>query len=102
MNYYINSNNGDYITENNGKYILTLIPRITQTGEYMKWEAIEITPLQFQTLKGFIPIKSKKLFGRKRKTYTPTLSNGLKGIPKRTELPTISEARDIILKELGL
>ena len=103
MNYWINSNSGDYITENNGQYTLTLLPRFDEAGKYMSWENVTITPTQFNSLKGFIPIKEKKLFNnRQRKTYGPTLSDGSKGRPKRVELPTKAETRDEILKSLGL
>lgn len=103
MNYWINSNSGDYITENNGQYKLTLLPRFDEFGKYMSWENVEITPSQFKSLKGFVPIKEKKLFNnRQRKTYGPTLSDGSKGKAKRVELPTKAESRDQILKSFGL
>jgi hypothetical protein len=51
MNYWINSNSGDYITEDNGKYKLTLLPRWTgeygDYNNYLKYETIELTPIQF-------------------------------------------------------
>lgn len=111
MNYWINSNSGDYITENNGKYELILLPRWAgdygDYDNYLKYETIELTPIQFESIKGFIPIKQKKLFSRlnkfnDRKRYAPTLSDGTKGKAIRTEVPTIQESREYRLKELGL
>jgi hypothetical protein len=64
MNYWINSNSGDYITEENGQYKLHLLPRwIGEYGDYsnyLKYEAIELTQAQFESMKGFLPIKEKK------------------------------------------
>jgi hypothetical protein len=112
MNCWINSNSGDYITESNGKYQLHLLPR--WTGEYGDYEnflrsdLIELTPIQFETIKGFIPIKEKKLFSRLNsfreagRRYAPTLSDGSKGKSTRVEVPTIQESREFRLKELGL
>ena len=51
MNYWINSNSGDYITEDNGKYVLHLLPRwVGDYGDYDNYqgsEYIELTPIQF-------------------------------------------------------
>lgn len=111
MNYWINSNSGDYITEKDGQYKLHMLPRwIGDHGDYenfLKPETIEITPIQFESIKGFIPIKQKKLFSRlnkfnDRKRYAPTLPDGTKGKAMRVEIPTIQEAREYRLKELGL
>ncbi len=104
MKYWINSNSGDYILLNNsGKYILYLITRFVD-GKYLPMEIIELTDSQFLMIKGFVPIKAKKLFNndRKRKVYAPTISGGNKGESKRIEVPTKSEFRDKILKELGI
>ena len=111
MNYWINSNSGDYITEDNGQYKLNMLPRwVGDYGDYdnyLKHETIELTPIQFESIKGFIPIKQKKLFSRlnkfnDRKRYAPTLSDGTKGKAVRVEVPTIQDAREHRLKELGL
>ncbi len=38
MNYWINSNSGDYITEDNGNYKLNLLPRwVGEYGDYNKY-----------------------------------------------------------------
>lgn len=104
--YYINSNSGDYIIESNGKYTLNLISRypiVDGVMTYQPHESIEITPSQFHALKGFIPIKEKKLFNnRVRKNYAPTNSDGTKGRSERIQVPTKAETRDEILKSLGL
>lgn len=111
MNYWINSNSGDYITEDNGQYKLNMLPR--WAGDYGDYEnflngdTIDLTPIQFESIKGFIPIKEKKLFSRlnkfnERKRYAPTLSDGTKGKAMRVEIPTIQESREQRLKELGL
>jgi hypothetical protein len=111
MNYWINSNSGDYITEDNGQYKLHMLPRwVGDYGDYDNFlnpETIDLTPIQFESIKGFIPIKEKKLFSRlnkfnDRKRYAPTLSDGTKGKATRVEIPTIQEAREHRLKELGL
>jgi hypothetical protein len=107
MNYWINSNSGDYITENNGRYQLTLLSRWDSDENYLKDEIIEITPIQFESMRGFIPIKQKKLYFKLnrynyRNIYAPTISDGSKGKAIRTEVPTIQEAREYRLKELGL
>lgn len=116
MDHWINSNSGDYITlDNSGNYTLCLISRyiepiydekydiLIMKGYYLKFEQIKITPAQFAAVKGFVPIKSKKLFGRQKKNYAPTLSGGVKGKSMRMgNIPTKSESRDSILKSLGL
>jgi hypothetical protein len=111
MNYWVNSNSGDYITENNGKYKLHMLPRWVgdygDYGNFLRDDLIELTPIQFESMRGFIPIKEKKLFSRlnkfnSRKRYAPTLSDGSKGKATRVEVPTIQEARELRLKELGL
>jgi len=101
MNYWINSNSGDYILEHDGKYYLHLISRWVD-NVYFPFEKIEITKSQFEAIKGFIPIKKKKLFSRSSKKYAPTLSDGTKGRSERVRVPSISESRDKILRELGL
>ena len=106
MNYWINSNSGDYVSlSSSGVYSLHLIPRWSDDGEslkYEKYEIIEITPVQFESLVGFIPIKQKNLFRRKEKKYGPTLSDGTKGNSVRVNVPSKSEVREKILKQLGL
>jgi hypothetical protein len=112
MNYWINSNSGDYITEDNGRYQLHLLPRwVGEYGDYLtylKHETIELTQAQFESMKGFLPIKEKKLFSRLNsfreagRRYAPTLSDGTKGKATRVEVPTIQESREQRLKELGL
>ena len=98
-------------TESNGQYKLILLPRWAgEDGDYstyLKYEEIELTESQFSTIKGFIPIKEKKLFSRLNKfddriRYAPTLSDGTKGKAIRVEVPTIQESREQRLKELGL
>lgn len=104
MKYYINSNTGDYISENGGNYKLHLITRYDPI--FLPSETIVITYSQFITLKGFIPIKQKKLFNNrnwgKRNKYGPTLSDGTKGKPSRIDLPTKADVREELLKQLGL
>lgn len=106
MNFWINSNNGDYIIEDSGSYKLVLLGRFIEDDnlkpEYIGSEIINITPIQFSSLKGFVPIKKKKLFNNKKKEYAPTLCTGEKGIPKRTELKSKSELREEILKSIGI
>ena len=111
MNHWINSNSGDYITEENGQYKLHLLPRwIGEYGDYsnyLKYESIELTQAQFESMKGFLPIKEKKLFSRlnkfnDRRRYAPTLSDGTKGKASRVEVPSIQDVRQQRLKELGL
>jgi hypothetical protein len=111
MNYWINSNSGDYITEDNGIYRLYLLSRwVGEYGDYnayLKSEIIELSQSQFESIKGFLPIKRKKLFSRlnkfnNRKRYAPTLSDGTKGKATRVEVPSIQDARQQRLKELGL
>ena len=111
MNYWINSNSGDYITEDNGDYKLHLLPRwVGEYGDYKNYlqhETLELTQAQFESMKGFLPIKEKKLFSRMskfsdRRRYAPTLSDGTKGKAIRVEVPTIQDARESRLKELGL
>lgn len=106
MKYWINSNSGDFICERDGEYQLHLIHRY-QEGVYLPYEIIHITPAQFSSLKGFIPIKGKKLFSRtagigRRDKWAPTLSDGTKGQSSRVEVSTIEEVREGRLKSLGL
>jgi hypothetical protein len=104
MNYWVNSNTGDYITENNGQYKLHLLSRY-YGREFSPSETIIITKLQFNNVKGFVPIKQKKLFSRLNSPYLyygPTLPDGSKGYPERYQLPTQSEMRAEILKKIGI
>jgi hypothetical protein len=113
MTHWINSNSGDYITlDDNGVYTLYLISRYitgpsgwSESGDYLPSESIILTPYQFATIKGFVPIKAKKLFvHRQRPVYAPTLEGGIKGesVRMKLRLSTKSQARDQILKSLGL
>ena len=106
MNYWINSNSGDYIVEDGGQYRLHLLSRWVD-NVFQPSEIIELTQAQFESMKGFIPIKEKKLFSRLStfnpgKRYAPTLSDGTKGKSTRVEVPTVQDAREQRLKELGL
>ena len=104
MNYWVNSNTGDYITEQNGQYKLHLLCRFNGR-DFLPSETIIITQLQFNNVKGFVPIKQKKLFNRLNSPYLyygPTLSDGSKGYPERYQLPTQSEMREEILKKIGI
>jgi len=105
-NYWINSNSGDYIQEYNGIYTLILIPRKVD-GEYLPYEKMQLTNAQFLSIKGFIPIKEKRLFSRtagydKVGKWAPTKSDGTKGKSERAKVPGVSDLRDFRLKELGL
>lgn len=107
-NYWINSNSGDWIRQNtDGRYVLHLVSRKDKDGKYLPYEIIELTESQVSAIKGFIPIKEKKLFSRtagvdKRDKWAPTLSDGTKGHSERTTVPQIEDIRDSRLKELGL
>ena len=106
MNYWINSNSGDYIVEDGGQYRLHLLSRWVD-NVFQPSEIIELTQAQFESIKGFIPIKEKKLFSRLNtfnpgKRYAPTLSDGTKGKSTRVEVPTVQDAREQRLKVLGL
>jgi hypothetical protein len=106
MNYWINSNSGDYIVEDGGQYRLYLLARWTG-GVFQSSEIIELTQSQFESMKGFIPIKEKKLFSRLNtfnpgERYAPTLSDGSKGKSIRVEVPSIQDVRQQRLKKLGL
>lgn len=96
--YWINSNSGDYISLINGVYCLHLI---TRYNPYIPYEKIAISFIQYQSLKGFIPIKEKKLFNnRQRKEYGPTLSDGTKGAAVRVVVPDKKDIRNEILNQL--
>lgn len=104
--YWVNSNTGDWICKDEDKITICLLGRSTK-NYYLPIEYFEITEAQFNSLRGFIPIKEKKLFSRSRynnyrATYGYTDSNGDKYIGDRVEVPTLSELRDIRLKEMGL
>ncbi len=97
--YWINSNSGDYISLIDGVYCLHLITRYRP--DYIPYEKIVISFIQYQSLKGFIPIKEKKLFNnRQRKEYGPTLSNGTKGAAVRVAIPDKQDIRNEILNQL--
>jgi hypothetical protein len=102
MNYWINSNSGDYIVEDGGQYRLHLLSR-WMNNVFQPSEIIELTQAQFESIKGFIPIKEKKLNTfNPGKRYAPTLSDGTKGKSIRVEVPTVQDAREQRLGELGL
>ncbi len=107
-NFWINSNSGDWIHQSpDGIYTLHLLSRVDSDGNYLSAVNIQLTNIQFMSIKGFIAIKEKKLFSRtagvdKRSKWAPTKADGTKGIAERTKVPNISESRDIRLKELGL
>jgi len=106
MNYWINSNSGDYIVEDNNQHRLHLLARWID-NIYHPNEIIDINQAQFESIKGFIPIKEKKLFFQLNnfnlgKKYAPTLSDGTKGKSIRVEIPTIQHTREQRLKGLGL
>ena len=106
MEYWINSNSGDYVSlDKNGTYKVHLLSRYDEYSNYIPSDLFEISPIQFKTLKGFIPIKEKKLWTRLQRInqegrFRPTMADGHKGMAKRTEVPTLGEAREMILKEL--
>ena len=106
--YWINSNSGDWIRLHpDGKYILHLVARRDYYGNYQPYEMIELTPAQVSAIKGFVPIKEKRLFSRtagvdRRDKWAPTLSDGTKGFSERTVVPSQQDIRDSRLKELGL
>lgn len=101
--YWINSNTGDFIIQiEDNKYKLILIDRIIE-GKWLPSEVVTLTPSQFETIQGFVPIKQKKIKTSLRSgKYAPTLSNGEKGESYRVEVPTISQSRDDILKKMGI
>jgi hypothetical protein len=107
-NYWINSNSGDYIHQYpDGTYILNLVSRKDSNGNYLPYERIQLTTSQVNTIKGFVPIKEKRLFSRtagvdKRDKWAPTLSDGTKGVSERVKVPQVDDIRDFRLKELGL
>lgn len=106
MNFWINSNSGDYIIEHNGTYQLILISRVVD-GKYLMQDRVELTKSQFESVKGFVPIKQKKLFNRQthsdlQRKYAPTNSDGAKGESVRYNLPSVQDIRNDRLKNLGL
>jgi hypothetical protein len=106
MNFWINSNSGDYIIEHNGTYQLILISRVVD-GKYLTQDRVELTKAQFESIKGFVPIKQKKLFNRQthydlQHKYAPTNSDGTKGESVRYNPPSIQDIRNYRLKNLGL
>lgn len=110
IKFWVNSNSGDYVSHNDitGEWKLSLISRVIDNYYYPQ-ETIDITEVQFNSLKGFVPIKQKKLFSSRRlgsynsyNTYAPTKSDGKKGKSERTIIPNISDVRDSRLSELGI
>lgn len=97
MKFWINSNSGDVISEKDGVYTLILIHRY-DNGCVLPSEIIKLTKSQFLAIKGFVPIKRKKIKSRANfKKYAPTLPDGSKGESKRVQVPTKSEARQMVL-----
>lgn len=101
--YWINSNTGDFIIQiTDNKYKLILIDRFIN-GQYLPSEIVTLTPSQFETIKGFVPIKQKKIKSAiKSGKYAPTLTDGTKGDSYRVEVPSISDSREDILKKIGI
>lgn len=98
--YWINSNTGDFIIEiNHNKYKLILIDRVID-GKYLPSEIVNLTPSQFETIKGFIPIKSKKIKSSLKKRKFETLKN--KNKTYQLKIPTISESRQYIINKIGI
>ena len=111
MKFWINSNSGDFIEEDDsGKLKVCLLSRWTKSDDgswvFLPYEIVEINKSQFNSLKGFVPIKEKKLHSRlsspHRLRYAPTISKGIKGKSERVTLPDLSQARENRLRELGL
>lgn len=103
INYFINSNTGDIIIQKDDTYKLILIFRYVN-GKPLPSEVVDLTKSQFLTIKGFVPIKKKRLKQSiiNFKKYAPTLPDGTKGESKRVEVPSISESRENILSEMGI
>ena len=97
INYYINSNNGDYITEDTDKevYIIHLIARCDEAGKYISGKMEILTKSQFLSIKGFVPIKKKKLFSQDRHHKSYLLAR-----EPRTEIPSIQDIRDTRLDKI--
>ncbi len=104
MNYWIKSNTGDWVRENNGIYELNIIERQYEiNGETIKIDRqyLKITEVEFRNLKGFIPIKEKKLWARKNAWYRGEheyKSSG-KGLNKTIVL-TKAEIREEIINSI--
>ena len=98
--YWINSNTGDFIIEiNHNKYKLILIDRVID-GKYLPSEIVNLTPSQFETIKGFIPVKAKKIKSSLKKRKFETLKN--KNKTYQLKIPTISESRQYIINKIGI
>lgn len=114
MEYFINSNTGDYIAydikDDTYRLYLATIYLDYPRNHYNKigGEYKNITKQQFYFLKGFIPIKGKKLFNRMYRycfdyynTYRPTGKGGVKYKPKELiQIPDIVDIRDERLNQL--
>jgi hypothetical protein len=100
--YWINSNTGDIIFEKDGKYRLILIARY-QGDKYLQQEIVKLTVSQFLSIKGFIPIKRKKIRSINFRKYTKTLKGGVKeNSSNRVDIPSISDSRGHILEKIGI
>jgi hypothetical protein len=104
MNYWIKSNTGDWIRENNGNYELNIIERHYKiNGETIKIQSehLKITEVDFRNLKGFIPIKPKKLWTRIRSWYRGEhkYESSGKGL-EPTRVLTKTELREKIINNL--
>ena len=106
-NYWVNSNSGDFIVYNDEKrsYALYLLAR-WEGDSYLHSEIKKITEREFLSLKGFLPIKQKKIFGHRphylKKKYALTQKGGIKGASKRMDTSVLdkSRMRAEILKKL--
>lgn len=107
MNYWVNSNSGDYIVEDGGQHRLYLLARWT-SGVFQSSEIIELTQSQFESMKGFVTIKEKKLFSRLNtfntgERYAQLTCSGFKE-PNKTNLENLikREIRRRKLDNLGI
>lgn len=83
VKYWINSNSGDYISECDGVFTRKVECNQSCLIKYLPYEKRILSNGEFQLLKGFVPIKAKKLFSRKPKVYAPTEKGGSKGKSER-------------------
>lgn len=99
--YWINSNSGDIIINiDHNKYKLILVAKVLK-DKYIPGEILDLKPIQFFSIKGFVPIKEKKVrkYVKNRK-YGLTLKNGTKGDPEIIKIPTLIESRELIIDKL--
>ena len=108
--YYINSNTGDYIKYDDrfNEYELHIIAIYLPDSKYLPGNTIIINERQFKHLKGFLPIKEKKLLNRLYRytfdyynTYCPTVKGGVKEKTKeQIKIPDNSDIRDEVIDKL--